>query len=112
MDLAARKGLDDQRITRVLRLCCQIVAVFSSSWKCTKELQEVLEQKGIPVKKLRADVSTRWGSTIFMIKRIREQIDAICIVLRNDRKASHLLPIWQNSDVIDMIIAALDPLEE
>ena len=54
----------------------------------------MLEQKGIPVKKLRADVSTRWDSTIFMIKRIREQIDAICIVLSNDQKASHLVPTW------------------
>ena len=68
----------------MLRLCHQIVAAFSSSWKCTKELQEVLEQKGIPMKKLGVDVSTKWDSTIFMIKWIREQIDAIRIVLSND----------------------------
>ena len=47
-----------------------------------------------------------------MIKQIREQIDAIRIVLSNDRKASHLVPTWQDSDVIDTIIAALDPIEE
>ena len=109
---AVRKGLDDKCIIRVLRLCCQIVAPFSSCWKHMKELQEVLEQKDYLWKTLCVDVSTRWGSTIFMIKQIREQIDAICIVLSNDRKASHLMPTWQDSDVIDMIIAALDPLDE
>ena len=38
-DLAVRKGLDDQRINRVLRLCQQIVAVFSSSWKRTQKIK-------------------------------------------------------------------------
>ena len=64
------------------------------------------------MKKIVCCVSTRWGSTIFVIKQIREQIDAICIVLSNDQSPSHLVPTWQDSDVIDMIIAALDPLEE
>lgn len=112
LDLAVRKGFDDQRVSRVLRLCRQIVAAFAYSWKRTKELHQTLEQKGIPIKKLRADVSTRWGSTIFMVKRIKEQIDAIRTVLSNDRKASHLVPTWQDSDVIDSLIAAIEPLEE
>ena len=68
LDLAIRKSLDDQRVDRVVRLCRKIVATFSSSWKRTKALQEALQQQGLRVRKLRADVATRWGSTIFMLK--------------------------------------------
>lgn len=88
------------------------MAMFSSSWKRTKALQEALQQQGLPVRKLRADVATRWGSTIFMLKRIKEQIDTICITLSNDRKVSNLVPTWQDSDVIEAVIAALDPLKD
>ena len=84
LDLAIRKSLDDQRVDRVVRLCRKIVATFSSSWKRTKALQEAHQQQGLPVRKLSDDVATRWGSTIFMLKRIKEQIDAICITLSND----------------------------
>ena len=45
-----------------------------------------------------------------MLERITEQQEAIRIVLASDRKVSHLIPIWQDFDVIDSIIAALGPL--
>ena len=47
-----------------------------------------------------------------MLERITEQQEAIRIVLASDRKVSHLIPTWQDFDVIDSAIAALGPLGE
>ena len=46
-----------------------------------------------------------------MIRRIKEQLEPIRTVLGNDRKVSHLVPTWQDCDVIDSVIAVLVPLE-
>ena len=112
VDLAVRKGFNDQHVAQVLCLYCQIVAAFAYSWKRTKESHQTLRTEGNTHKKLHADVSTRWGSTIFMVKQIKEQIDAIHTVLSDDRKASHLVPTWQDSDVIDSLIAALEEVTD
>lgn len=90
----------DSHVEHVLRLCRKIVAAFSHSWKRKRELRHVQEQNDIPTKKLLADVSTRWGSTADMIFRILEQKEAIRIVLGQDRKAAHLVPTWQDLDVL------------
>ena len=44
-----------------------------------------------------------------MIKRILEQ-EAIRVTLRSDRKTSHLVPIWQDIEVLQAIDKALSPL--
>ena len=77
-----------------------------------KSITKALQQQGLPVRKLRTDVATKWGSTILMLKQIKEQIDAIRITLSNDPKVFNLVPTWQNCDVIEKVIAALDPLED
>ena len=84
LDLAINKGLNDQRIDRVINLCRKVVAAFSYSWKRKRDLQEVQEQKNLPVKQLKGDISTRWGSKAGMIERILEQQDAIRVVLAQD----------------------------
>ena len=112
LDLAIKKSLSDQRVERVLRLCCHIVSAFSCSWTRAKTLADVQQQRGLPLKKLKGDVSTRWGSTSSMLERIKKQLDAIRIVLGNDRKASHLMPTWQDCDVIDSVIVILSPLHQ
>ena len=50
-------------VDTVLRKCRRIVAAFSQSLKRTDELAKVQEQQKLPLHKLKADVSTRWGST-------------------------------------------------
>jgi len=82
LNLAVNKGLDDGklRVDTVLRKCMKIVAAFSQSWKRSNELTKVQEQQNLPICKLKADMSTRWGSTAVMVKRILEQKDAIRIV--------------------------------
>ena len=98
LDLAVNKGLDDgrMRVDTVLRKCRKIVAPFSQSWKRTK----VQEQQKLPLHKLKADVSTRWGSTAVMVKRILEQKEAIRIVLSKDHSTSHLAITWQDIDLL------------
>ena len=57
-----------------------------------------------------ADSPTRWGSMAKMVARILEQENAIRAVLSADRKASHLLPTWQDFQVLTAIHQALSPL--
>ena len=112
LDLAVRKACDDSRITKVLRVCRQIVAKFSQSWKKKRDLATAQHEKQLPSHKLKADCPTRWGSTLEMLKRIIEQQEAIRIVLASDRKASHLIPSWQDFDVMEVVVATLGPLGE
>ena len=46
------------------------------------------------------------------MKQITEQREAISIVLASDVKTSHLVLNWQDCDVIESVIQALDPLGE
>ena len=70
------------------------MAAFSQSWKRSNELTKVQKQQNIPLHKLKADVSTRWGSLAVMVKHILEQKEAIRIVLSGERSMSHLAITW------------------
>ena len=45
-----------------------------------------------------------------MVSRILEQEEAICVVLSADRKTTHLVPTWQDLDVLQAIHRASFPL--
>ena len=45
-----------------------------------------------------------------MVARIFEQEEAIRTVLSSDRKTSHLVPTWQDIDVLQAVHTALSPL--
>ena len=111
LDLAIQKGLADRRVERVIRICRQIVAAFSYSWKKRRELIEEQKRK-LPEHKLKADVKTRWGSLYDMIERIVEQKEPIRVILGNNRKTAHLVLSWQDTDILDSIVAVLHPLRE
>ena len=55
---------------------------------------------------------TRWGSQQKIIRWILEQENAIRQVLGADRKTTHLIPTWQDTDVLDSLDKALSPLAE
>ena len=57
-------------------------------------------------------MKTRRGSTLSMIDRIVKQQEAIRMVLASDRKSSHLIPTWQDFDVLDSMLAVLSPLRK
>ena len=111
LNLAISKGLNDSRVECALRVCRALVASFSRSWKKQRDLVLVQEQKRLPVHKLKMDVITRWGSAYDMVERVLEQMEAIRNVLCDDRSASHLIPSWQDNDVLQSIAAALKPLK-
>uniref|UniRef100_A0A1X7SIR6 HAT C-terminal dimerisation domain-containing protein n=1 Tax=Amphimedon queenslandica TaxID=400682 RepID=A0A1X7SIR6_AMPQE len=111
LDLAINKGLVDNRIDRAIRLCRKVVAAFSYSWKCKRSLREMQEKNNIPCKKLIADVSTRWSSTANMINRILKQKEVIRIVLGQDRTTSHLLPSWQDLEVLQCVATVITPFQ-
>lgn len=45
-----------------------------------------------------------------MVSRILEQKEAIRLVLNPDRSTSHLVPTWQDLDVLQAIDSAISPL--
>ena len=47
-----------------------------------------------------------------MMSRILEQKEAIRLALYANRSASHLIPMWQDIDVLESIGKALSPLHE
>ena len=47
-----------------------------------------------------------------MVERIREQQEAINVVLSNDKKASHLILSWQQKEVLKAIDTVLSPLKK
>lgn len=53
------------------------------------------------------DIVTRWGSKIKMMEQIIEQQDAIRVVLSQDRRVSHLIPTWQDFDVLESWVEAV-----
>ena len=99
--------MNDSRIERALSVCRKAVAAFSSSWKRRRDLKEAQTQKGLPQKKLKGYVCTRWYSKVEMVKRMVEQQDAVSAVLGQDRRVSHLVPTWQDLDVLQSILDAL-----
>lgn len=47
-----------------------------------------------------------------MVTRLLEQEDAVRVVLSGDRKISHLIPTWQDVQVLESISKALSPVSE
>ena len=47
-----------------------------------------------------------------MVTRLLEQEVAVRAVLSEDRKTSHLIPSWQDIDVLESISKALSPISE
>ena len=58
------------------------------------------EQKKFPIHRLKLDVVTRWESAYDMVKRVLKQMEVIRIVFGGDRNLSHLIPTWQDCDVL------------
>ena len=111
LHLAITKAIKaDQRCERALALCRKIVSAFSMSWKWKRDLTKAQLSLQLPEHTLVADSPPRWGSMVKMVARILEQENAIRTVLSADRKASHLLPTWQDIQVLTAMHQALSPL--
>lgn len=93
-------------------LCKKVVAAFSFSWKKKRDLATAQEELNLPPHKLVTESPTRWGSRQKMVARVVEQHKAISQVLTADKKTRHLVPTWQDMDVLESMNEALKPLLE
>ncbi len=103
---------DDSRISRATGLCKKLVGHFSHSWKKKVALNEAQEELQLPKHALITECPTRWGSRQRMIERVLEQQKALSQILSADRKTRHLVPQWQDTDVLESVSKALKPLQE
>ncbi|XP_076841981.1 E3 SUMO-protein ligase ZBED1-like [Brachyhypopomus gauderio] len=108
---AIENGVKDPRIDRAFGLCKKAVAAFSYSWKKRKEMTEVQQELGLPTHQLITESPTRWGSRQKMIQRFLEQEKAVVRVLGSDKKTRHLVPTWQDLDVLESVNKAVGPLQ-
>ena len=77
-----------------------------------KKLKRAQADLQLPLPCLIGDVATRWGSKADMLSRYIEQQEAIRQVFVNDRALSHLLPYWQELDVMKAVNQALVPFND
>ncbi|MBN3297773.1 ZBED1 protein, partial [Amia calva] len=99
----------DERISRAVGLCKKLVGHFSHSWKEKMALKKTQKEHNLPEHYLITECPTRRGSRI---QRVLEQQRDISDVLSADRKSRHLVPSWQDLDVLESINQALQPLQE
>ncbi|XP_051964499.1 zinc finger BED domain-containing protein 4-like isoform X1 [Xyrauchen texanus] len=112
LHLAIEHSLKDGRIDRALNVCKKVVGCFSYSWRRRRELSEAQKELKLPQHKLKTECPTRWGSKQAMIARVLEQQSAISFVLSADRTARHLVPTWQDVEVLEAVNNSLSPLAE
>ena len=103
---------EDTRVQRALGVCRKIVTTFAHSWKKKLDLSLAQTTLDLPQHSLVNDCVTRWGSQQKMVERILEQESAIQQVLGPDRRCSHLIPTWQDVEVLQSIHAVLSPLAD
>ncbi|XP_062312171.1 E3 SUMO-protein ligase ZBED1-like [Osmerus eperlanus] len=99
-------------ISRATGVCKKVVSTFSYSWKKQKALMTAQNELSLPLHKLITESPTRWGSRLKMMERVLEQEKAITQVLAGDKKTRHLVPTWQDIQVLESVTAALKPLQD
>ena len=80
--------------------------------KKKRDLTKAQSDLGVPQHSLVTVCSTRWGSQLKMIDRILEQEACIRQVLTVEHKNAHLIPTWQDLDVLESLKAALGQLDD
>nr|XP_033940623.1 zinc finger BED domain-containing protein 4-like isoform X2 [Pseudochaenichthys georgianus] len=104
--------MKDPRIDRAIGVCKKVVSAFSFSWKKRRDMAVLQAELGLPSHNLITESLTRWGSRQLMVERLLEQEKAIAQVLGADKKSRHLVPTWQDIDVLESINKAVSPLKE
>ena len=113
LNLAVTNSIkDDPRVKRAIGVCRKLTTHFAHSHKKKQALTAAQIELNLPQHSLIADCETRWGSKFKMMQRTLEQEPAIRRVLSNDRKASHLVPTWQDVDVLEGVVKALEPVAD
>ena len=113
LNLAIENSIkNDDRVSRALGVCRKLVSTFSHSFKLKQSLSKAQKELDLPCHNLVTDCQTRWGSMQKMTSTVLEQKKAIQVVLNDDRKHRHLIPTWQDINVLESLEAALGPLAD
>ncbi|KAF3858811.1 hypothetical protein F7725_012012, partial [Dissostichus mawsoni] len=102
----AQRNEKDRGTTSTSRTAAKI------HWKKRRDMSEVQAELGLPTHQPLTESPTRWGSRQRMIERFLEQEKALVRVLGSDKKSRHLVPTWQDLDVLESINKAVKPLQE
>uniref|UniRef100_A0A3P9LVT4 BED-type domain-containing protein n=1 Tax=Oryzias latipes TaxID=8090 RepID=A0A3P9LVT4_ORYLA len=97
---------EKDRTARAMGVCRNLVTAFPQSWQKKEKLQKEQVEHNLPQHGL-VLVSCAWGTKQKMVARILEQIPAIRWVLMDDRRRQHLIPTWQDIEVLESINSAL-----
>ena len=110
LQLIVHDGVLSQRgVNEILTICRKIVGHCKRSSLVCSCLKKKINL-GLPVHHLQQDEPTRWNSSLYMLKRIREQKMAIA-----PYRSEYSLPVLLTNhklDLINKIIAVLSPAEE
>ena len=88
---------------RAVGVCKKVVSAFSYSWKKKSALSKAQQRLNLPPHQLITESLTRWGSRQKMVARVLEQQKAIIDVLSADKKNRHLIPTWQDVEVLESV---------
>ncbi|XP_076837705.1 E3 SUMO-protein ligase ZBED1-like [Brachyhypopomus gauderio] len=101
---------NEERINRATGVCKKLVCHFSHSWKARVALEKAQKELNLPSHSLISECQTRWGSRQMMMSRILDQQKALTLVLSAEKKVRHLIPTWQDIDVLESVSKTLGPL--
>ena len=93
-------------------MCKKLVGHFSHSWKKKEALKKAQRELNLPEHSLITECPTSWGTRQQMMDRILEQQRALSQVLSENRNTRHLVPSWQDIEVLESVNRALKPLQE
>lgn len=85
LQLVVKDGfLNNPKIGNLVAKAKKLVGSFKHSAKNTKILKGYQKQLGLPEHKLIQDEPTRWNTTYYMLRRLKEQKKAIVLVSSNE----------------------------
>ena len=111
IQLCIRDGLLSQRaVCDILGIIRKFVGHFKHSSAASSRLKELQADLGLPQHQLIQDVSTRWNSTYYMLRRLCEQRRALSVYCSEvDVAASLNAYQWS---IAENAVSLLAPFEE
>jgi len=106
--VGAALKVDD--IQQALVAARRVVEYFKRSVVATSALREKQEQMSAPCHKLVMEVSTRWNSTLYMVRRLLEQRWPVCAVLSEKGQSCKSLNDAQ-WEMLSTLAELLEPFE-
>ncbi|KAL4130708.1 hypothetical protein QTP88_008106 [Uroleucon formosanum] len=116
IQLAIKKGLDENVCSRLLKTASLIVAAFRQSPKRSKALQLYLQQTGQKQLTLLQSCPIRWNSSLAMLDRLLTLRTAVVAVISdreyfNTKIAKKLEMLEEDWDKCEVLVKLLKPLQ-